>query len=60
MKTWKLLLLAVVTLFCSLHFSCAGSNVTVGVGVVGPYGPYGPWGPYGGGVWVGRPYPGYW
>lgn len=60
MKTIKFFLFAVATLLCSLHFSCAGSNVTVGVGVVGPYGPYGPWGPHGGGVWVGRPYPGYW
>jgi len=58
MKTLFKILLFVILVSLPLWFtSCAGpGHVTVGVGV----GVMGPWGgPYpGGGVWVGRPYPG--
>ena len=55
---WKL---ALLIMFLALTFGCAGSHVSVGVGVAVP----GPWygypGPYGGPpVRVGRPYRGYW
>ena len=57
-KVWKLIFLLALVVLC---FGCAGSHVSVGVGVAVP----GPWygypGPYGGPpVWIGRPYPGYW
>ncbi len=57
-KLWKL---ALLIMFLALSFGCAGSHVSVGVGVAVP----GPWygypGRYGGPpVRVGRPYRGYW
>ncbi len=58
MKTWKLLIIAAVFGLGLLQLSCAGSHVTVGVGVAGPWGYYpGYPGPP---VVIGRPYPGVW
>lgn len=57
-KLFKSLFLILLITLPFVWYGCGGpGHVTVGVGVAVP----GPWmGPYpGGGVWVGRPYPGH-